>query len=85
VVASAVGGIPEVVDDGVTGLLVPYDAGPHGAEAFARDLAAALNRVAGDPELARKYGEAGRQAVIDRFSWRGVAEQTATLYRSLVG
>ena len=83
VVASAVGGIPEVVEHGTTGLLVPYDAGD--PDASIRDLAAALSRLLEDRELAAKMGEAGRQRVLDQFSWRRVAAQTALLYRELVG
>ncbi|HZQ29110.1 MAG TPA: glycogen synthase [Acidimicrobiales bacterium] len=93
VVASAVGGIPEVVDDGVTGLLVPVELVHEGTGTpeprvpaeFARNLAAALNQLVTDPALARKYGEAGRQRVVERFSWRGVAERTVALYQALTG
>jgi len=90
VVASAVGGIPEVVDDGVTGLLVPFeprsqsDSEPADPVAFAHDLAAALNTVTGDPGFAHKLGQAGRRRVIDKFSWTAVAQRTVELYRSLL-
>ncbi|HET7173301.1 MAG TPA: glycogen synthase [Nocardioidaceae bacterium] len=81
VVASAVGGIPEVVVDGVTGLLVTYDeANP---AAFEAGLAAALNRLAADPELAAKMGAAGRRRAVESFGWRAIAEQTLALYREL--
>ena len=74
VVASDVGGIPEVVDDGVTGTLVHYDADdPAGFEAA---LAEAVNALVGDPEKARRFGQAGRQRCIDEFSWAHIAEQT---------
>lgn len=81
VVASDVGGIPEVVDDGVTGTLVAYDAGdPAGFEA---GLAEAVNAVVADPEKARRYGQAGRQRCIDEFSWAHIAEQTLEIYRKV--
>jgi len=90
VVASAVGGIPEVVLDGETGLLVdprlsaipPHD--PENADAFAEQLAMAINRVASEPGLAEKMGKVGRQHVIDHFSWQSIAKQTVALYNALV-
>ncbi len=79
VVASDVGGIPEVVHDGVTGTLVHYDAAdPAGFEA---GLAEAVNALVADPEKARRYGVAGRQRCIDEFSWARIAEQTLDIYR----
>ena len=72
VVASAVGGILEVVEDGVTGLLVP--------PARPDELAAALRRVLENPELGRRLGRAGRRRVEERFSWASVAERTERLY-----
>jgi len=90
VVAAAVGGIPEVVADGETGLLVPVDplddgtGQPRDPDAFAADLAAALTRLVEDPELARKMGDAGRLRVVERFSWREVAAQTAAVYEQFV-
>ena len=75
VVASAVGGIPEVVDDGMTGLLVPPD--------DPAALAEALGRVLADPAAARAMGTAGRRRAVEYFSWSAVAEQTAALYREL--
>jgi len=81
VIASDVGGIPEVVDDGVTGTLVHYDAAdPAGFEA---DLAQAVNALVGDPEKARRFGQAGRQRCIDEFSWAHIAEQTLEIYRKV--
>lgn len=77
VVAAAVGGIPEVVVDGETGLLV--------APESVDELAAALTRVLEDAPLARKMGDAGRQRVVDAFSWRQVAARTRALYEQLVG
>jgi len=76
VVASAVGGIQEVVVPEVTGLLVP----PAQPEA----LAAALNRVLADRELARRMGLAGRRRVEEHFSWRSIAQKTQALYAELV-
>jgi len=72
VVASAVGGILEVVEDGVTGLLVP--------PARPDELAAALRRVLENPELGRRLGRAGRRRVEERFSWASVAERTERVY-----
>lgn len=76
VVASRVGGIPEVVVDEETGLLVPPE--------DPRALAAALERLLADPALARRMGEAGRQRVAALFSARRMAEQTAALYEELI-
>ena len=81
VVASDVGGIPEVVVDGITGSLVHYDAGdPTGYQAR---LAAAVNELVADPAKARRYGQAGRQRCIEEFSWAHVAEQTLEIYRKV--
>jgi starch synthase len=90
VVGSAVGGIPEVVIDGETGILVdphlaalpPQD--PTDPEAFAAALAAAINRIVADPALAKRMGEAGRRRVVERFSWQSIAKETLALYNSLV-
>jgi starch synthase len=79
VVASDVGGIPEVVDDGVTGTLVHYDA--NDTTGFEIGLADAVNALVDDPEKARRYGTAGRQRCIDEFSWSCIAEQTLDVYR----
>ncbi|HET9689580.1 MAG TPA: glycogen synthase [Acidimicrobiales bacterium] len=88
VVASAVGGIPEIVVDGVTGRLVPFDAAPDGSPAdparFARDLAAAVGAVVGRTDRA-ELGRAGRRRVLERFTWEAVAADTAALYRRLLG
>ena len=89
VVASAVGGIPEIVVEGQTGYLVPFQGDgtprnePAEPEKFAQDLATALNRVLADAEHARALGRAGRERVVERFSWNAIAEQTVALYRSL--
>ena len=77
VVASAVGGIPEVVSDGETGLLVP----PDDPEA----LAGALNALIGDPARAAALGRAGRERAVAEFGWQAVAVQTARLYAELAG
>ncbi|GAB2929463.1 glycogen synthase [Rhodococcus aerolatus] len=83
VVASDVGGIPEVVDDGRTGLLVHHDADdPRG---FERDLATALNTLALDPERAAAMGAAGRERAVAEFSWEQIAEQTVEVYRAVLG
>jgi starch synthase len=89
VVASATGGILEVVVDGETGFLVPFEQDPvtsfplH-AEKFARDLAAKLSIVLADPEKAKQFGEAGRKRVEQTFAWSAIADQTIELYRGLV-
>jgi starch synthase len=90
-VASAVGGIPEVVVDGETGLLVPVELSPDepmtplDPARFARDLAAAINSLVGDPERRGAMGEAGRRRAAGTFSWSSVADRTLDLYRGLVG
>jgi starch synthase len=77
VVASAVGGIPEVVSDGETGLLVrPDDPGA---------LAGALSALIADPARASALGRAGRERAVAEFGWPTVAEQTAALYAELAG
>ncbi|MCP9270861.1 glycogen synthase [Mycolicibacterium arenosum] len=81
VVASDVGGIPEVVADGTTGSLVHYDAAE--PTRFERDLADAVNALAADPERAAEYGRTGRQRCIDEFSWATIAEQTHAIYRKV--
>ncbi len=89
VVASSVGGIPEVVVPEETGLLVDPGLAPGTYEpgepaAFSRSLAEAINRLARDPQLRARFGEAGRRRVIEHFSWDAIAETTMQLYRSLV-
>jgi len=82
VVASDVGGIPEVVDDGVTGTLVHYDA--EDPQAFEAGLAAAVNALVRNPTQAAAFGKAGRQRCIDEFSWAQIAEQTLKIYRKVL-
>jgi alpha-maltose-1-phosphate synthase len=89
VVASATGGIKEVVVDGETGYLVPFKQDPvtsfpTNAEQFARDLASKLSILLKDPERCRKFGEAGRRRVEQTFSWTAIADQTIELYRHLI-
>jgi starch synthase len=90
VVASAVGGIPEIVVDGETGFLVPFEGDgtpknePKDRDAFARAFADRVNELAVDPARARTFGEKGRARVAERFSWSSIAEQTARLYARLV-
>lgn len=81
VVASDVGGIPEVVADQQTGLLVHYD--PNDTASFERELAYAVNSLVADPEKARQFGVAGRTRCIDDFSWTSIAEQTLEIYRKV--
>jgi starch synthase len=89
VVASATGGIKEVVVDGETGYLVPFDQDPETSfpthlEQFARDLASRIHQLLSDPEQCRRFGDAGRRRVEDIFSWTAIAHQTIELYRSLI-
>ena len=81
VVASDVGGIPEVVADGRTGSLVHYDASD--AVGYEARLAEAVNELVADPERAERYGNAGRQRCIEEFSWARIAEQTLDIYRKV--
>lgn len=81
VVASDVGGIPEVVDDGVTGTLVHHD--PNDPRGFEAGLAEAVNALVQDPAKAARFGAAGRQRCIDEFSWARIAEQTLQIYRKV--
>jgi len=81
VVASDVGGIPEVVVDGVNGTLVHYDADD--PVAYQAGLAGAVNELIADSERASRYGAAGRERCIEYFSWSGVAEQTLEIYRGV--
>ncbi|GAB3406998.1 glycogen synthase [Schumannella luteola] len=86
VVGTATGGIPEVVDDGVTGRLVPIEQVDDGTgtpidpEAFVNALARTLIEVVSDPEQARRYGEAGRARAESQFSWSSIAQATRAIY-----
>jgi alpha-maltose-1-phosphate synthase len=86
VVASAVGGIPEVVVDGETGYLVPLSAADSDGSAagpqpeLASGLALRINQLLDNPELASRMGAAGRERVVTSFSWEAVARQTVELY-----
>ncbi len=91
VVGSAVGGIPEVVVHGETGLVVdaklspapPHD--PTDPDGFSRALAEAINQVGTNADLAKRMGQAGRQRVLDHFSWQSIAKQTLALYNDVMG
>jgi glycosyltransferase involved in cell wall biosynthesis len=89
VVASAVGGIPEVVIPEETGLLVnprlvPGTFEPADPAQFSAGLAAAINRLAHDPELRARFGRNGRRRAVEQFSWDAIAQRTVDLYRSLL-
>lgn len=82
VVASDVGGIPEVVVDGETGILVHYD--ENAVADFEANLAAAVNQVVADKERATAFGQAGRTRAVEKFSWATIASQTVDIYRALI-
>jgi alpha-maltose-1-phosphate synthase len=89
VVASATGGIKEVVVDGETGYLVPFDQDPvtsfaRNPDKFARDLAARLSELLADPQKRKQFGQAGRKRAEETFSWTSIADQTIALYRTLI-
>jgi starch synthase len=90
VVGTATGGIPEVVDDGVTGVLVPIEQADDGTgtpldpDRFVADLAAALTRVLDDPENAAAMGAAGHERAAAHFSWPAIAERTMDVYRTVL-
>jgi starch synthase len=89
VVASATGGILEVVVDGTTGYLVPFEQDPvtsfpTNPDKFARDLAAKLSTLLADRAKAKQFGQAGRKRVEEHFSWTAIADQTTDLYRNLI-
>jgi alpha-maltose-1-phosphate synthase len=90
VVASAVGGIPEVVVDGETGLLVPVDLSledpmrPVDADLFELNLAGAVNALMADPAARHVMGRAARRRAVEQFGWSAIARQTVALYESLV-
>ena len=89
VVASATGGILEVVVDGETGYLVPFEQDPitsfpQDADRFARDLAEKLNVLLKDPAACKQMGDAGRKRVEQQFAWSSIAKQTIALYQELI-
>jgi glycosyltransferase involved in cell wall biosynthesis len=90
VVASAVGGIPEIVVPGETGLLVEFEplgdgsAEPRDPAAFSSGLAAAINELMEAPERRAAMSAAARRRVVEHFSWRRIAEETLAFYRELV-
>jgi alpha-maltose-1-phosphate synthase len=89
VVATATGGIVEVVVDGETGLLVPFetedgDIAPRDPEGFAAGIASRVNELVADPDRAAAMGRAGRERAVREFDWSAIARQTSELYRSLV-
>jgi starch synthase len=89
VVATATGGIVEVVVDGETGLLVPFetaegDIAPRDPDSFVAGIAERVNALVGDPERARAMGRAGRERAVREFDWSAIARETSELYRSVV-
>ncbi|GEK81252.1 glycogen synthase [Agrococcus baldri] len=90
VVGSGTGGIPEVIDDGVTGFVVPIDqvqdgtGAPTDPERYEADLAGALARMVTDPDAARRMGEAGRERARTHFDWARIAEETRALYATVI-
>jgi glycogen synthase len=89
VVASAVGGIPEVVVHGETGYLIPVEQmsespfEPVNPKKFSHDLASSINEIMADPAKQKAFGNAGRQRAIDTFSWASIAKQTKALYETI--
>ena len=90
VVATATGGIPEVVVDGETGWLVPIEQVTDGSGSpvdparFVADLAGALNQAVSDPQRARRLGQAGRRRAVESFSWSSIGDQTMAVYESVL-
>ena len=90
VVASATGGIPEVVVDGETGYLVPVDqlhdgtGTPTNPDKFVHDMADAINRIMADPEKAKQMGQAGYERARDHFSWESIADKSVKVYEDVL-
>lgn len=90
VVASAVGGIPEIVDDGTTGFLVPMEpsgdgfGSPASPADFSAGIAARVNQLLASPDLCRQFGRAGRERAVARFTWQAVAKRTVEVYQEAV-
>ena len=90
VVATATGGIPEVVADGETGVLVPIEqlgdgtGTPVHPERFVADFAAAMTSLVEDPQRAERMGKAGRRRAVEKFSWSRIAEDTMAVYQSVL-
>ena len=90
VVATATGGIPEVVVDGETGWLVPIEqvqdgtGTPVDSDRFVADLAAALTDAVSDPERAGRMGLAGRRRAVESFSWSSIGDRTVEVYREVL-
>ena len=90
VVATTTGGIPEVVDDGVTGLLVPFEPREDGSrepvdpKGFAREIADRVNALLADRQRAERLGKAGRSRAVERFNWPAIAAETVALYKRLL-
>jgi starch synthase len=89
VVATATGGIPEVVADGTTGLLVPIEQASDGSgtptdpDRFVADMAGAIGELLDDPGRAAAMGKAGRERALEQFSWAAIAERTIEVYRAV--
>ena len=90
VVGTNTGGIPDCIDDGVTGTLVPIEQADDGTgtpldpETFESDLAAALEEMCSDPQRAREMGQAGRRRVEEHFSWESIAVKTMAFYQDVI-
>ena len=81
VLASKVGGIPEVVADGETGVLVDYS---DDSKKFESELSNKITELMANPELLERYGKAGRIRAAQHFGWDAIAQQTLDLYRSVI-
>lgn len=90
VVGSAVGGIPEIIQEGKTGYLIPLesisrtDFNPKNPEAFQKNFAEKINLLLDDENLATQMGKAGRQSVLEKFSWESIAKTTFNYYKEVI-